>query len=113
MSNQRRSKRINHRLDAEVLLENKSYWGSIENFSEVGIFKISVPDEEVVEFIPGAGVTIRFKLPSEEEINLDCSIKWLRIRPEPLSGIIYNMGMEIHNPSQLYLNFVRSLYEPE
>ncbi|MBI4826395.1 MAG: PilZ domain-containing protein [Nitrospirae bacterium] len=110
MGNQRRSKRINHRLDAEVVLEKKSYWGSIENFSEVGIFKISVPDEEVVEFIPGAGVLVRFQLPSKEEINLHCSIKWLRITPEPLAGIIYNMGMEIHNPPPQYLNFVHSLY---
>lgn len=113
MSNQRHSKRVNHRLDAEVVLEKRSYWGSIENFSEVGIFKISVPDEEVVEFIPGAEVLVRFQLPSTEKINLDCCIKWLRITPEPLTGIIYNMGMEINHPPQKYLNFVRSLYDAE
>ncbi len=113
MQNKRSSKRIDHRLDAEVLLDNKSYPGSIVNFSEAGIFKIAVPDEEVVEFMPGAMVGVRFRLPSDEEINLNCSIKWLRVNTEPLAGIIYNMGMEINNPPQNYLNFVRNLYMSE
>jgi hypothetical protein len=113
MRNKRRSKRIEHRLDAEVVLDNKSYRGSIENFSEIGIFKIAVSDEEVIGFIPGASVGVRFSLPSKEEIQLDCNIKWLRINTEPLAGIIYNMGMEINNPPQVYLNFVRSLYKSE
>ncbi|MBI4843817.1 MAG: PilZ domain-containing protein [Nitrospirae bacterium] len=111
MKNKRRSKRVEYRLDAEVVLRDRSYRGSIENFSEVGIFKISVPDEEVVEFIPGADVTVRFKLPSDKAIDLNCNIKWLRVTTEPLSGIVYSMGMEIMNPPEEYLKFVKILHK--
>lgn len=106
----RRSKRVNLSLFAELTFADKSLNGFIENVSEHGIFKKVFSDVAVQGFIPGINVGVNFMLPSDDIIDLKCSIKWLHVNSQQFSEIIYNVGMEIIEPPNAYLKFVHNLY---
>jgi hypothetical protein len=107
--NKRRYKRVDFRLNADIIYGNKNYKGHIENFSETGIFKIVFPEERVVDFIPGTVISVKFQVPSGEILNLDCEIRWLRINTDSPFALKYHMGMEIIEPPQEYRQFLSSI----
>ncbi|MBI4825228.1 MAG: PilZ domain-containing protein [Nitrospirae bacterium] len=107
----RRSKRVNLSLFAELTLAEKSLNGFIENISEHGIMQRVFSDVEVHGFTPGNDVNVNFMLPSDDTIDLKCSIKWLNMNSQQFSEIIYNVGMEIIEPPNAYLKFVHDLYK--
>ena len=107
----RRSKRVNLSLFAELKFADKNLNGFIENVSENGIFKKVFSDVEVQGFIPGINVGVNFMLPSDDIIDLQCKIKWLNMNSQQFSEIMYNVGMEIIEPPNAYLKFVNNLYK--
>ncbi|MHA2219580.1 MAG: PilZ domain-containing protein [Candidatus Hodarchaeales archaeon] len=107
----RRYKRIDYKLKADVTCNTKNYKAMIENFSETGIFKIVFPEKSVIDFYPEEGLEISFILPSGEEFNLNCKIKWVRIKRENPLFLKYHMGVQIIEPSPEYKEFVNDLLE--
>ena len=105
----RRFKRIDFKLNAEVTLGGKSYKGSMENLSEGGLFEIVFSEVDLTDFTNGAPVGVKFHIPSEEIIDLHCKIVWLRVGPEQIVGLKYNMGLEIITPSPEYKEFFKTL----
>lgn len=106
----RHCKRIKVDLKAERISGNQKYSVFIENISETGIQMITSPSDGHKKYTPGAIVDLNFKLPSGEALNLNCRIKWayFKMPPEQLTDSI---GLEIINPPEKYITFVKSLSE--
>ncbi len=110
----RKFRRVDFRVKAEIVYGGVSYTGFIENFSETGIFKIVFPEEKVIDLIPGTMLQIKFQTPSENDISLNCEVKWLRINTDSPFVLKYNMGMSIINPPRKYREFIsRLLLNPD
>jgi hypothetical protein len=107
----RRHKRIRYKLKADVICDSKHYKAVIDNFSETGICKIVFPEKSVIDFYPEEILEINFILPSGQELNLECKIKWVRIKKGTPLFLKYHMGVEIIEPSPEYKKFVNDLLE--
>lgn len=107
----RRSKRVDLSLFAELTFAEKSLNGFIENISEHGILQRVFSEVEVQGLTSGNYVNVNFMLPSDDMIDLRCNIKWLNMNSQQFSEIIYNVGMEIIEPPNAYLKFVHNLYQ--
>ena len=105
----RRFKRIDFKLNAEINLSGKRYKGSIENLSEGGLFEIFFSDAYLTDLTTGASLGVKFQIPSEEIIDLHCKIVWLRVGPDEIVGLRYYMGLEIINPSTEYKEFFKTM----
>ncbi len=105
----RRFKRIDFKLNAEINLSGKRYKGSIENLSEGGLFEIFFSEEALKNLTTGASLGVKFQIPSEDIIDLHCKIVWLRVGPEQIVGLRYYMGLEIIYPSLEYKEFFKTL----
>lgn len=105
----RRHKRINYRVNAEIRYDAKHFKGVIENFSHEGIFKIVFPEKSVIDFYPEEALEISFTYPPKDTFNLDCRIKWVRIKRENPLFLKYQLGVQIIKPSPEYKDFVKNL----
>jgi len=99
---QRRSKRIIVTLEAELILNDTSYKGFIENLSEDGVYVITSPTKTTVNFNPGETIELKFRLPSGEILDMNCRVVWSYKTPP--HGLTNSIGMEIINPSQKYID---------
>ena len=102
----RASERISESLDAEITLEGVNYSGIIMNYSEEGLFLVSATLYEVDEVDEQTEMEIRCTLPSEEQVNLRCKVKWSSKKDSPF-GVSLNMGMNILDPPEKYTEFIR------
>jgi hypothetical protein len=105
----RRYKRINYKLNADVICDTENYKGIIENLSASGIFKIVISDKSVIAFVPGGSLRVRFESPSGQHFDLDCEIRWSRINTRSPFVLKYNLGVQIIEPPQDYADFLKSL----
>jgi hypothetical protein len=95
----RRHRRINYKLKADVTYDSKHAQGMIENFSETGLFKVVFSEKGV----------INFTIPSGQELQLECEMKWMRIQKESPLFLKYSMGVKIINPPPVYKEFIKTL----
>jgi hypothetical protein len=105
----RHNRRINYKLNADVICDAKNYKGIIENLSASGIFKIVISDRSVIAFVPGESLRVKFESPSGQDFDLDCEIKWSRIDTRSPFVLKYNLGVQIKEPPQSYAEFLKSL----
>jgi len=126
----RTRKRITVSLEAEIVLEGKSYSGFIENISESGIkwyqhaevlentSEYGISKRVTDNFTTGTALKLKFRLPSGEKVNLQCRVKWIYKTPsDDLSkkpGLDPNpeftaMGMEITAPTSEYNDFIKMM----
>ena len=106
---QRRSRRIDHDLDAEVKSGGNGYAGFIENISREGLFVVASHFEHVKDFVTGAVISVDFQTPAGTEMALSCEIKRMSINREPIAGSVYFLGLEIIDPPLEYDEFYESL----
>jgi len=103
----RRAKRISVNLKAERLSCTKDCSVFIENLSEYGIHMITAPPQNPSLFKPGSPVELKLKINNGETIKLQCNVKWsFDNSPEDMTN---SVGLEIINPPERYIEFVRSL----
>ena len=101
----RRSKRIIVSLEAEILSEDRSFAGIIENLSNEGLYVKIVPAKTPVDFTPGKPLKFIIQLPTGETLNLNCELKWLcNDTSYDLSG---RAGMKIINPPPEYIDLLK------
>ena len=98
--------RISDSLDAEITLDGVNYSGIIMNYSEEGLFLVSATLYEVDEVDEKTEMVVRCVLPSEEQLNLRCEVKWCNKKDSPF-GVSLNMGLKIIDPPEKYLKFIR------
>lgn len=83
-----------------------TFAGTIENISEEGMM-MTVPEAAKLNFNTGSIVDVSFQIPSDERVNLQCEIMWLRVITSH-DGKSQRMGMEIVSPSPLYHEFIKA-----
>ncbi len=104
----RRSMRLVDSLEAEIILDGINHSGIIMNFSESGLYMVTATVYDV-ESIPSNSMHgLKCTLPSGDELDLNCEVKWFHTKPSPF-GITFSMGMEIANPPFQYKEFLKTL----
>ncbi len=97
-------------LKAEIIAGDNTYYGIIKNVSESGAFLEVVPTQNVIDFIPGNKLGLKFQLPSEDTVILDGKVVWLYSKIITSSGLKQNnIGMEIIAPQLKYRKYIESL----
>jgi ACT domain-containing protein len=103
----RHHKRITIRLNAESITGDTNFSVFIENVSESGISMITAPSSIPKDFTQDQTIKLQLKLSSKEILGLRCKVKWSH-RTAPRSSE-YSVGLEIIEPPEAYINFVRTL----
>ena len=102
----RRAKRLTVNLKAERLSCTNNCSVFIENLSDKGIHMITAPSKNPKLFVPGSEVELKLKITTGRIINLQCNVKWFYDNsPEDLTN---SVGLEIIDPPQEYLEFVKT-----
>jgi hypothetical protein len=103
----RRNKRIMINLKAELFLGDARHACFIENMSETGIYIVTAPTKSSLDFAPESAFELRFKIPSGDKLNLQCSVIWSF--PTPPHGYTNSIGLEIKDPPLTYLEALKEL----
>jgi hypothetical protein len=92
----RNFKRISLGEKAEIIVNNKSIQGVIENLSEAGANIIAGPVGDVSGFVPDAEMELKIRPLDDETIVLNGTIQWIqKVHP---SGQIYKIGILLTDP---------------
>lgn len=106
----RRFQRKNVQIETEIIVEDSSYSGLINNLTERGIgleTESTNPLKNTTRFTPGTKLHIRFKMLSEELITLNCKVIWsFKTGPH---GLKKRIGLEVIFPPPAYIEFCREL----
>ena len=92
----RTAKRIIASYKAEIIFEDKTYQGVIENLSETGASITIMSQEKELNFKPGKELKLKFEMQTGETFTLDCLIRWSAKLPP--HGLINGIGVEIMDP---------------
>ena len=103
----RRHNRIITDLKAELIAGDTRHACNIENLSENGIYIVTAPGKSSLDFAPDLLFELRFKLPTGEKMNLQCTVKWSY--PTPPHGNTNSLGLEITDPPLTYLEALEAL----
>lgn len=103
----RRHKRIMINLKAELIMGDTRHACFIENMSDTGIYIVTAPTKSSLDFAPESAFELRFKLPSGDKLNLQCSVIWSF--PTPPHGYTNSVGLEIKDPPLSYLEALKEL----
>jgi len=104
----RASRRIPFSLDAEIVSEDNTFNGYIENISQDGIeCLMSTHVQSPADFTQNKILSINFQVPSGDEFNLKCELMWyLEASPHDKKLLL---GMKIISPPSRYKNLVNNL----
>ena len=105
----RRFRRIRVNLKAERISGNEKYAVFIENISESGIYILTTTSNDNKKYAAGTEIELRLKLSTGETIHLRGITKWVYSKMPP-DGLTDSIGLEIIDPPQEYISFVRALY---
>ncbi|MHA2010672.1 MAG: PilZ domain-containing protein [Promethearchaeota archaeon] len=101
------SDRIKVDLEAEIILNNASYEGKIENICDEGIFMKVFPENCDIDFHPGTIFKLIPELPFGEAVSLDCKVIWSE--KDAADGVTNNLGLQILEIPPEYDEFVKTL----
>ena len=68
---------------------------------------VTATANSIVDITPSTLLQIKCTIPSGEQIELKCEVKWFQTKPSP-HGVSFSMGMEIINPPKVYKDFIDS-----
>ncbi len=103
----RRSSRKVVSLDARIVSSGISHSGVTVNLSGEGIYMVTASSRDVIDFSQKTTVKLQAVLPTQEKLDLKCSIKWFQKNTSP-NGTTFKMGMEIIDPPPVYRKFIKS-----
>lgn len=104
----RRAKRIVDNFDAVIISGKTTYSGIIMNLSESGLYMVTATSNKVVDISTASTLELKCKLPSGEELKMNCEVKWFQTKTSP-HGASFSMGMEILNPPAKYKEFLTTI----
>lgn len=103
-------------IDGEIVSRNNRYKGRIGDISlniymEVGLSIQFASDMDINlnDFIPRSKVVIKFKIPSGEEFEVECEVRWINIRQEPPNILVNKLGMKVIDPPEELKKFIKKL----
>ena len=102
-------KRFPANLNGTIILEGKRYIGQLKNLSESGIGFHSLLDCFYYQraIAPDKKVTLVFSDSSNNELSLNCEIRWANELSDDSSKPFF--GFKILNPSNAHKDFVNTL----
>ena len=111
MIENRRAERKDVNIDAEIVAGVSCYNGTIENISSTGVCLqfVTESNDNAHDFLPASKVTIRFKLPSGDYLQLDCITRWINMYPESPGVLVNQLGILIVSPPQALKDFIDAL----
>jgi hypothetical protein len=97
-------------IEADIVSGDVKCHGFIENVSEGGMEYLLTSEIISSEnFTPDKRIKLIFRLPSGEELKLDCEVRWfLRVSPDQNRQ---SLGMKIIDPPLEYKEFIKTLYQ--
>ena len=104
----RRHDRIIESLEAELVSFGTTYSCVVMNFSAEGLYIVTATANSIVEIAPSTVLQLKCKLPSGENLSMDCRVIWFQTKPSS-HGVAFSLGLEIVDPPQEYKDFVSSL----
>lgn len=103
----RRSRRVIVNIDAKLIMGDRTFASFIENLSEEGAYVTTAPSKSNLDFAPETPVTLIFRFPAGDEIELQGKIKWSYITPP--HGYTNSIGLEIINPPSTFKETLKTL----
>jgi hypothetical protein len=97
------SKRNPVNFETEIFFDGIKFPGFIENISYHGLHIIAASKKMVDSFIPEKTINLHFQSFPEEEVKLNCEVRWVHINKTPIHGLMYRMGMELKNHNNTLL----------
>lgn len=107
VSDKRIHDRIIVRLKAVLSFKGMSYVGMIENISEHGLYIISLPLNQQIDFSSGTIHEMKLPTGTGEAVIVHCKIQWAYKTPP--YGLTNSIDMEVVNPSPAYRRFLGTL----
>ena len=110
MFEKRRSKRKNVDIKGEIILDDSSCAGTVENIAENGLYMETLSEYHLnssVRFTPGMEVNVHFQSPSGETLKLHCKVMW-SYKTEP-HGLTEKIGMEVIFPPPGFIDLYNEL----
>jgi hypothetical protein len=101
---QRMCVRIPASLEADVIIQDIKYPAFMKNISEYGLSTILTPMNRSADFIPGTQSAVKFQIPSAEQLNLSCEIRWSSEDSDFIA-----LGMKIIDSSANYKEILNTL----
>jgi hypothetical protein len=101
--------RIAVSIESDLISSDVSFSIVIKNMSEKGLCLniISSHIKTSIHFSRETKLRLKFRLPSDEEMYLDCRVIWSYQISTPV--VIKKVGVEIINPPSRYRKFVKTL----
>ncbi|MEN8263965.1 MAG: PilZ domain-containing protein [Nitrospirota bacterium] len=103
----RRDERVIVHLEAELIAGENRHACFIENLSPKGMYIVTAPTKSSFEFATDSLFELRLTLPSDDKIDLRCSVIWSY--PTPPHGYTNSIGIEIIDPPPAYLEALKAL----
>jgi hypothetical protein len=89
-----------------VIMNGKNYEGVISNVSEEGVSStITTYIKTDEEFTPQKNISLNFKLPSGDSVELTCEIRWY-LRPKEKEKNLM-LGLYIMDPPSVYREWIQ------
>lgn len=109
MQSRRRSHRIKVSLKAEHVSGNTIRPAFIENISEQGMHMVTLNRGAEPQFSPGRNLELKLRLSAKETVPLVCEVRWTSAKTPP-EGVTDSVGLQVINPPERYVSFVRALH---
>jgi hypothetical protein len=100
-------KRISVSIEGELTTNGISYVAFVNNISENGVSTIITPLSTSSDINSRTDFHLKFKLPSGEDLDLNCRKKWSVSLTS--HGLTKKLGMEIVDPPARYKEFIKNL----
>jgi hypothetical protein len=101
------------KLNSVIMANGKSYLGSVENVSQMGLaYRMDTVKQILHEFAPESVIRLVVLTPSHESLDLVCQVRWLSLSlsvDPKLNYSTLDMGMKIINPPGSYRKYLKTL----
>ncbi len=106
----RRQGRQGFRFKDELKVGSDRYACSIVNLSEHGAHVEIASSKKPVKCDPGTKVELKFNLGAGKPLNLEGEVKWCRTDESPPNELVSHIGIEFHNPPEIYIQFIKTFH---
>ena len=99
------------RISTRLINGDEQYDGYIINISSrgVGLYVNTKFPVRTIDCRKGSLLKLELQSPFGEDISLQCKVRWFRMQEGSEHGLIMNMGMEVIDPTPVFMNMFNSL----
>jgi len=90
----RRTERYEINVSANIVFNNNTYKGVIENFSNGGLGVRCALNENLKSITTGSRIDVEFNVSYQNKVNFQCETRWKREYNDQEHGAILKVGLE-------------------